>query len=266
MKKSKCKPGEILREGYVRKDHLRKKYKRSDGKVINSSIVKGSYVEPTCVPDRGKEGKGPKTLPKLSGKLHLTKSYGYKLSKSDKSRHKSLKKAFEENNPLEVYRHLILIHNLTADSDNKNILKKDVEYMKKLYSKYKSNREIRGGNSNDEIMHRRYTYEKHVIDNNTIIIKTVEPDNTLINVEKIEKYYDKDNIEILEIIINDVSYGYIILKFDNDEVIIIDFDVKSGFRKSALIFIEKYAELNGCKTIIMENEDILDKITNILVE
>ena len=58
--KTKCKPGEILRDGFTRKAHMRKKYEKSNGKKIKAVKVKESYTKPTCVKDMGKPGKGKK--------------------------------------------------------------------------------------------------------------------------------------------------------------------------------------------------------------
>ena len=43
-----------------------------------------------------KKGKGKKTLPKLRDEVHLSRS-GYKVSKSVKSRHSSLRKASKKH-------------------------------------------------------------------------------------------------------------------------------------------------------------------------
>jgi hypothetical protein len=72
-------------------------------------------------------------LPKPSPNVHLSKS-GYRLDKTELSRHKSLKKASKKQGTLEVLKRLNLIRNLTKkDTLNKKKLSKDVDYMKKLY-------------------------------------------------------------------------------------------------------------------------------------
>jgi len=140
MSAKKCKGNKILKSPYWRKAHLRKAYTRSDGTKVSSSYVNRTYVPSTCVDDRGKKGKGPKILP-LPKKQKLLRNFGYKLSDSFEKRKKALKKASNKYNPLEILRHIVLIHNLQAkDKKNKmniNKLKKDKAFMKKLYAKYK---------------------------------------------------------------------------------------------------------------------------------
>lgn len=259
-KKTKCKPGEILKEAFTRKDHVRKKYKRSDGTIVKGSKVKGSYVEATCIKDKGQPGKGLKTLPKLSGKLHLSKSYGYNLHKSDKSRHESLREAMKKNNPLEVYRHLVLIHNYTADSQNKDILRNDVEYMKKLYRKYKSKKQSGGTKKEDstQTVYKRYVYEKHVINNKSFVIKTVEPDRTTVSLDSVKKYLDDPDYEVFEVTIDAEPYGYFVLKFTDSVVTVTEFSVNSGARSAALSFIGSYARLNDYDKIEYGNETITE--------
>ena len=52
----KCKSGKILRKSYTTK--------------------KGIKVKASCIKDRGKKGKGPKTLPKIKTDMSLGE-YGY---------------------------------------------------------------------------------------------------------------------------------------------------------------------------------------------
>jgi hypothetical protein len=74
-------------------------------------------------------------LPKPSGDMHLS-LYGYNIKDSEKKRHNSLKRASVKYSKLPVLRHLNLIRNLTKkDSLNKAKLSRDVEYLKKNYSK-----------------------------------------------------------------------------------------------------------------------------------
>lgn len=76
-------------------------------------------------------------LPRPRKEIHLD-SFGYKLKKSEKTRQASLRKASKKYGALEVEKHLNLIRNLTKKkTKNKKLLSKDVEYMKKLYSREK---------------------------------------------------------------------------------------------------------------------------------
>jgi hypothetical protein len=78
-----------------------------------------------------------KLLPKPDKNVHLSK-YGYETSKKTSSRKTSLKRASAKMGALPVLKRLNLIRNLTRpDLEVKNILSKDVEYMKKIYEKEK---------------------------------------------------------------------------------------------------------------------------------
>jgi hypothetical protein len=79
-----------------------------------------------------------KLLPKPDRNIHLSK-YGYETSKKASSRKSSLKRASSKMGALPVLKRLNLIRNLTRpDLQVKNILSKDVEYMKEIYEKEKS--------------------------------------------------------------------------------------------------------------------------------
>ena len=133
---SKCGPGQTLRVAYDRKSHTKKGFMRSDGTEIPASRVPAVHVPATCVPKKG-EGK-PKILPKPSGKLHLSK-YGYSTKKSSGDRQKALREAtFDLKAPLEILRHLNLIANyMSWNPKTQAKLRKDVEYMSKLYKGFK---------------------------------------------------------------------------------------------------------------------------------
>jgi hypothetical protein len=84
-----------------------------------------------------KSKKSKKLLPKPDKNVHLSK-YGYKTSKKASSRKSSLKRASSKIGALPVLKRLNLIRNITRpDLEVKNILSKDVEYMKKIYKKEK---------------------------------------------------------------------------------------------------------------------------------
>jgi len=122
-----CKKGEIMREGYTRKAYTRK----------SGSRVKETYVEPTCILDRGKPGKGPKILPKPDPNVHL-RTYGYSLDKSSEQRKKALKRASKEMGTLPVLRRVNLIANFSkSELSNEKKLREDVEFMKRQHKIYK---------------------------------------------------------------------------------------------------------------------------------
>jgi len=78
-----------------------------------------------------------KLLPKPDKNVHLSK-YGYETSKKASTRKASLKRASAKIGALPVLKRLNLIRNITRpDLEVKNILSKDVEYMKKIYKKEK---------------------------------------------------------------------------------------------------------------------------------
>lgn len=111
-----CKKGELRKKSYTKKD--------------------GTRVKSTCIKDKGKPGKGKKTLPKLGDEMHLSK-FGYTTKAPVKKRKSSLRKASKKHGSLPVLRRLNLIRNYQADKVAKEIMSKDVEYMKSLYKKSK---------------------------------------------------------------------------------------------------------------------------------
>lgn len=132
--KNNCGLGKIEKVGYHRKGYQRKGYIKKDGSVIPPTYVSAANVEPTCIKDMGKPGKGPKTLPKPNGYIRLSK-YGYAIHKSKNQRRAALRAATKDYNTLAVLRRLNLLRNFQAIPENKEIFSNDVEYMKKLYSK-----------------------------------------------------------------------------------------------------------------------------------
>lgn len=124
-----CQAGEIKRKSYTR--------------------ANGTHVKATCIPDRGQPGKGPKTLPPLDDKLHLS-NYGYSASIPEESRHRALRAAIRDTRDiLLVERHLNLIRNYQAESHIKKTFGEDVDYLKQLYAKYKSHK-MKGGSGQVE--------------------------------------------------------------------------------------------------------------------
>ncbi len=103
-KGSKCKTGQIMRKGSIKKSHKRV---TKSGKKVS---VKQSRTPPTCIEDVGQPGKGPYTLPPLGDELHLSK-YGYSLKDTKLERQKSLKKASKKHGTLKVLKRTNLIAN-----------------------------------------------------------------------------------------------------------------------------------------------------------
>jgi len=98
---SKCKKGEILREGYHRRGYHRNEYERKSGVVVSEADIPETDVPAVCVKDTGAPGKGPKTLPNLRDEVHLTK-YGYSIHKPDAERHAALLSASRDHDMLET--------------------------------------------------------------------------------------------------------------------------------------------------------------------
>lgn len=117
-----CPPGQILRKGYRRKG-----YYREDG-----SYVKGSKIPPVCINDRGKPGKGPKTLPQPNDEFHFS-SYGYRVNKPIGERRAALIKAANAVGARKAAKRLGLIRNLTSTDDKskkvKDTLSRDVDFL-----------------------------------------------------------------------------------------------------------------------------------------
>ena len=76
-------------------------------------------------------------LPIPGKDIHLSDD-GYNLSHVDNSRKRALRKSSKKHGTLNVLKRVNLIRNISKDgSKNKKTLSKDVEYLKKLYSKQK---------------------------------------------------------------------------------------------------------------------------------
>lgn len=106
-----CKAGEILRKGYT----------------IKSGPAKGTRVTPSCVPDKGAPGKGPKTLPKpRAGALH-----GYSTKLSAEERREVLNRLARKDGCGVVVKRLNLIANFTKRSNPSahKTMRADMKYM-----------------------------------------------------------------------------------------------------------------------------------------
>lgn len=86
---------------------------------------------------KGSRKKSRKLLPQPDPDVHLSDD-GYSTNKSAKSRQRALTRASKKYGSLSVMRRLNLIRNLSRKgSKQKKIMSKDVEYLKKKYSKSK---------------------------------------------------------------------------------------------------------------------------------
>ena len=110
----KCSKGHILKKGYTTK--------------------KGTKVQPKCVKDMGKPGKGPQLF-KISKKDEgLLGNFGYELKISHDKRVKAIKKSIKENGELKVLRYLNAIRTLNKSNEKYfNKLDKDVKWIQKTY-------------------------------------------------------------------------------------------------------------------------------------
>lgn len=216
--------GKILKKGYYRKGH--KSYLKHSGKTIN---VKGSYVKPTYITDIGKHG--PKTLPPLGNEIHLS-DYGYSTKLSDEKRHAALLRAAQASDLLLVERRLNLARNYQAYPIPKEIMSRDVNFLKELYHKKRNkygrnkknytNRKIEknysignyqiGGNNNsdsessinssDEIEKNIFLVEKNCNDNNCIIKSFIYEKHILNDGTKV-LFYTLDKNDINDVLLLD---------------------------------------------------------------
>jgi len=104
-----CPLGHELRKGYERKT-------KKSSKVIHST-----YVEPTCVKDKGLPGK---LLPEYKlislDKKHVLRDYGYNTKLDKNNRHKSLLNASKDLTYRSVISRLVALRKLTEKSDLKH--------------------------------------------------------------------------------------------------------------------------------------------------
>ena len=111
----KCGRGEILREGYETR--------------------RGVTVAPTCIRDRGKKGKGPKTLPAATpGNLK-----GWQKDLPQSQRMKSLKSVVKADGCATTIRRLNWLRNKTDDVPTKKAAEADMNKLRKQsYCKLKT--------------------------------------------------------------------------------------------------------------------------------
>lgn len=126
---SRCKSGEIMREGYFVKSHS----SRTNSKTGKTTNVKGHWVAPKCIKSQlNRSSKGPRNIVLME--KDILKPFGYENieSMSNVTRHGALKKAIRTIKPLSVYRRLIAVATLNKNKNEKlyNILRQDAEWIK----------------------------------------------------------------------------------------------------------------------------------------
>ncbi len=125
---SNCPKGQIERIGY-------KYTKKTSKKTIR--------VNPICIKDKGKEGKGPKLIQMPKEDEGLLSQYGYNLKHSYEDRIKILKKAFKNENPLKILRHLNALRTLHKSNIlYYNKLNKDVIWIQEYYKQNKKKNKL----------------------------------------------------------------------------------------------------------------------------
>ena len=119
----KCGEGQIERAGY---SYTKKK------------TQKKVSVQPTCIQDKGKPGKGLKLIPIPKYDVGLLSKHGYSLADNHEKRVAALKKAIKANGELKVLRHLNAIRTLSKSNYSLyNKLDKDMKWIQKDYAKKK---------------------------------------------------------------------------------------------------------------------------------
>jgi hypothetical protein len=128
-----CPPGMEKRKGYVRRSFIRK----------SGSVVHGSKVATSCVPDRGAKGRAWKLKNKTLGigplKKGELKVFGYSSKKSEAVRHSAIRKAANAYGALPVERKLnaLAVYNSKRSPIMSNLFKQDSLYAANLYRKSK---------------------------------------------------------------------------------------------------------------------------------
>jgi hypothetical protein len=119
---SKCPKGKIERVSY--------EYNKKSGTHVK--------VNPTCITDKGKPGKGPKLISIPEYDIGLLTKYGYSLQSSHDMRIKSIKKALKENSELKILRHINALRTLQKSNEKYyNKLNKDFKWIQNDYKKNK---------------------------------------------------------------------------------------------------------------------------------
>jgi hypothetical protein len=119
----------------------RKGYTRKDGTKVKASTFK--------ITDRGKPGRGPKTLPPISkSPKDSLGRYGYKVSLSFTKRKEALHDAIKGLGFRQVIARLNLIRNYSQSVPENHVrLSRDVDYVSGLYKKFKARQESKSKKS-----------------------------------------------------------------------------------------------------------------------
>jgi len=102
---------------------------RSDG-----VYVKGSYVKPICIKDKGAPGKGKKIINKNVHEGLMTQ-FGYNLEENATKRQNALKKAIKKYGSLKILKRIVYLRTLrkaNKNSLNYRKLDSDVKFIQKL--------------------------------------------------------------------------------------------------------------------------------------
>jgi len=116
----KCPKGKILREGYERKEYVKK----------SGSRVPATKVPSACVKDQGKPGKTPieqRVIPKLvKGEVS---QFGYSTKDAKMKRQKALVKAVKELGKSAIQKHMVAVRTLSKNKADFDILDEDVKFL-----------------------------------------------------------------------------------------------------------------------------------------
>lgn len=220
-----CPRGQIEKSAYTVKGYTKS----------NGTHVKSFSVDPHCIKDMGKPGKGEKILPKLKGEIHLG-NYGYTIKQSSEKRRKALRDAIKDNDPLEILRHLNLIRNYQADKSNKRRFSDDVDYLKDYYARWKNrNNKQKGGSM--------IVDEVHEHNGEKITFRTLN-ESDINDIKFIDNSYEL-NDNMIGVFINDEIQGVFEYKIDGDNVLIDKFKTRDNKNKLLYLFTEKFFVVNG---------------------
>jgi len=114
-----CEKNQIIKEGYI--------YQKKNSK-------KNIKVNPVCIQDKGKPGKGPILITMPKSDIGLLSTFGYSLKDNYENRKLSLKKALKYNSELKILRHLNALRTLHKSNERLyNKLNKDLNWIQLDY-------------------------------------------------------------------------------------------------------------------------------------
>lgn len=284
LAKPRCGPDEILRNGFFRRSHIRKSYINKNGTKIPKILVSKSKVNPVCIKNIGKPGKGPKTLPRPDNKFRLT-PFGYAINKSTSERRKALRDASRKYGVKAVYLRLNLLRNYQAIPENKKKFNEDIIYMKMLFEPYRKKKQKQnGGASMQSFMQFQstcvngtkcnsstYIREEHDTKGKRVVYYTLDPNNSndIDSMQKINESNDRESIKqylkdnegfIIGVRVNGELQGYAQYQESNDKAKILHFISNKGYGITLHIFLEKYFRAQGFKRIVIATDS--EKIKN----